>query len=227
MKRRVFPPRLNETVTVVCNTVIASLLRAAEPRVAGFGDFVGGWTGGCLSLGRSGLGWPVTQDKAGQARRRPSNPRPPSLTLCPLCPHSVPERVREASVHREQRVLSPRVSGQLQRAGQRHGLRGLQALLLRRRLRAHLPAQHLPLRGLALRGPRLLRQHPQRREQRLRGVRDPRRRVHAGVPLGVHPEWQSEVSGAAPHPHSHPYPRIPRNGKVGAPLVLSGWPWGG
>lgn len=183
------------------------------------------WVGGCLSRGRSGPGWPVTRDKAGRARRRPSNPRPNphhhhrSLTCCPLRPHSVPERVREAGVHREQRVLSPRVSGQLQCPRQRHGLRGVQALLLRGRLRAHLPAQHLPLRGLALRGPRLLRQHPQCREQRLRGVRDPRRRVHAGVPLGVHPERQSEVSRAAPPP-----PDPPRNGNVGAALVASGPP---
>lgn len=145
--------------------------------------------------------------------------RPPSLTRCPLCPHSVPERVREARVHREQRVLSPRVFGQLQRARQRHGLRRLQALLLLRRVRAHLPAQHLPLRGLALRGPRLLRQHPQCRGQRLGGVRHPRRRVHAGVPLWLHPERQSEVSHAVPPcppklpatPPTSPFPPQPQN----------------
>uniref|UniRef100_A0A452R9G8 Tyrosine-protein kinase receptor n=1 Tax=Ursus americanus TaxID=9643 RepID=A0A452R9G8_URSAM len=90
MKRRVFPPRLNETVTVVYNTVIASLLWAAEPPVAGFGDFVGGWEGGWLSLGRSGPGWPVTQDKAGQARRRPSNPRPPVSPGVPSAPTVCP-----------------------------------------------------------------------------------------------------------------------------------------
>lgn len=111
--------------------------------------------------------------------------------------HSVPEHVREAGVHGEPRVLPPRVPGQLQRARQRHGLRGLPPLLLCRCLCAQLPAQHLPLRGLALCGPWLLRQHPQRWEQRFRGLRDPRRRVHAGVPVGLHPQRQPEVSVGA------------------------------
>ena len=82
-------------------------------------------------------------------------PRRPAASH-PACPHSVSQCVREAGVHGDPRVLPPRVPGQLQRARQRHGLRGLPPLLLRRRLRAQLPAQHLPLRGLALRGPRLL-----------------------------------------------------------------------
>ena len=139
----------------------------------------------------------------------------------PACPHSVPQRVREAGVHGDPRVLPPRVPGQLQRARQRHGLRGLPPLLLRRRLRAQLPAQHLPLRGLALRGPRLLRQHPQRREQRLRGLRHPRRRVHAGVPVGLHPQRDPEVSVGAGRrglaPSGAALGRLRQSGHCGGP----------
>jgi hypothetical protein len=134
-----------------------------------------------------GSGWP----RGGCVAHHPYHP-------LSLCPHSVPKCVREASLHREQRVLPPGVPGQLPHTGRQHNLRGLQTLLLQRRVCACLPAWHLQVRGLALCGSRFLRQHPQRWEQWLGWLRYPRRWVHAGVSLRLHPQQHPEVSGSCP-----------------------------
>lgn len=111
---------------------------------------------------------------------------------------SVPQLVREASLHWPKRVLPPRVPGELHGARQQHGVRGLPQLLLRGRVPAHLSPQHLQVRGLALCHQGVLLQGPRHGRQRVREVCDSQRRVHGRVSLGLHPQREPKVTRFLP-----------------------------
>lgn len=136
--------------------------------------------------------------RVAQSRVSPLVPQHALLTLLCFVSCSVPQLVREASLHRPKRVLPPRVPGELHGARQQHGVRGLPQLLLRGRVPAHLPPQHVQVRGLAMCHQGVLLQSPRHGRQRVREVRDPQRRVHGRVSLGLHPQREPKVTRLLP-----------------------------